>query len=251
MERMVCSSSKPHFFQPILPGSSSAHVRIPKAFQTDYLVDGEDSEAVATLKSTPLKKSWKVKLNDFKFTDGWEDFLKDHELGMGNVLVFEYEGHDLIFQVWVFDLSCCEVEYSTEPLMSEGGVKNETHFEEDSKESDDELEKTTEDATRMSMGPNFLATLKSYSIGRSFLPIPRIFSKAIIPDDVETVVLKDEGGKIWPIKLTRRKDTGGVNLGFGWYDFQYEKGLKEGDICLFEQENENEMEFTVRIIGKC
>ncbi|KAI3842664.1 hypothetical protein MKX03_027328 [Papaver bracteatum] len=99
MERMVCSSSKPHFFQPILPGSSSAHARIPKAFQTDYLVDGEDSEGVATLMSTPLKKSWKVKLNDFKFTDGWEDFLKAHDL----------------------------VEYSTEPLMSEGGVKHETH----------------------------------------------------------------------------------------------------------------------------
>ncbi|KAI3949548.1 hypothetical protein MKX01_014063, partial [Papaver californicum] len=68
MERM----GKPQLFQPILPGSSSAHLLpIPKAFQTDYLVDREDSEG----------------LNDFRFTDGWEEFFKAHELQrMGNIL---------------------------------------------------------------------------------------------------------------------------------------------------------------------
>ncbi|MCL7039595.1 hypothetical protein MKW94_018366 [Papaver nudicaule] len=79
MEKPASSSYKPHFFQPILPGSSSAHVlSIPKAFQRDYLVNGEDSEGIATLKS-PLK-SWKVKMNDFKFTEGWGEFFKAHNL---------------------------------------------------------------------------------------------------------------------------------------------------------------------------
>ncbi|KAI3842663.1 hypothetical protein MKX03_027327 [Papaver bracteatum] len=52
MERMgnlAFSSSKPHIFQPIHADSSSA----------DQL---------------------KVKLNDFKFTDGWPEFYKAHEL---------------------------------------------------------------------------------------------------------------------------------------------------------------------------
>ncbi|XP_026429929.1 E3 ubiquitin-protein ligase SPL2-like [Papaver somniferum] len=53
---------------------------IPIAFQNDYLVDREDSEGVATLKS-PLK-TWKVKLNDFMFTDGWPEFYKAHELSI-------------------------------------------------------------------------------------------------------------------------------------------------------------------------
>ncbi|KAI3934154.1 hypothetical protein MKX01_008246, partial [Papaver californicum] len=164
---------EPHFFQPILPGSSSAHLLpIPKAFQTDYLVDREDSEGVATLKS-PLK-SWKVKLNDFKFTDGWEEFFKVHELqSMSNILVFQYEGHDLIFQVWVFDLSLCEVEYSISPLMSEGEDENQMHYghmgievEEDSEETQDD----NDDATKyISKYPHFITTLKSYNIGRSFL----------------------------------------------------------------------------------
>ncbi|KAI3968453.1 hypothetical protein MKW92_020316, partial [Papaver armeniacum] len=93
--------------------------------QTDYLVDREDSEGVATLKS-PLK-SWKVKLNDFKFTDGWPEFYKAHELSTGYFVAFQYEGHDLIFQVWVFDLSYCEIEYSVTPLMSESEDENEMH----------------------------------------------------------------------------------------------------------------------------
>ncbi|MCL7050232.1 hypothetical protein MKW94_009362 [Papaver nudicaule] len=79
MERTESSSYKPHFFQPILPGSSSEHVLpIPKAFQRDYLVNGEDSNGIAILKS-PLK-SWKVKLNDFKLTEGWAAFFKAHDL---------------------------------------------------------------------------------------------------------------------------------------------------------------------------
>ncbi|KAI3910992.1 hypothetical protein MKW92_001483, partial [Papaver armeniacum] len=128
MERMgnlACSSSKPHFFQPIHADSSSTdQLEIPKAFQRDYLVDREDSEGVATLKSS--LKSWKVKLNNFKFTDGWAEFYKAHELSTGYFLAFQYQGHDLIFRVWVFDLSYCEVEYSTEPLMmSEGEDENE------------------------------------------------------------------------------------------------------------------------------
>ncbi|KAI3841467.1 hypothetical protein MKX03_021116, partial [Papaver bracteatum] len=131
MERMgnlSFSSSKPHFFQPIHPGSSSAHqLLIPKAFQLDYLVDREYSEGVATLKS-PLK-SWKVKLNDSKFTDGWAELYKVHELRTGNFLASQYEGHDLIFQVWVFDLSYC------------GGVdENEMHFGETGIEGMDRAE---------------------------------------------------------------------------------------------------------------
>ncbi|KAI3985381.1 hypothetical protein MKX01_033695 [Papaver californicum] len=285
MGKLACSRSKPHFFRPIHSDSSSEHqLAIPIAFQREYLVDIEDSEGgVATLKS-PLK-SWKIKLNhEFKFTYGWEDFYKAHELSTGNFLVFEYEGRDLIFQVWVFDLSLCEVEYSTQSLMSEGEGENEMHFgqigaegmyraegkgrgkrkrkgkglgkkeqafsndsevEEDSEESHD-----NDDATSISKYRHFITTLKSYNIGRSFLAIPTKFSKTYITDDVGDVVLMDEEGKEWPVKLTRRKDSYGVNFGYGWYDFQLKKGLKEGDICLFEQENEDAMEFTVSIIRK-
>ncbi|KAI3902723.1 hypothetical protein MKW92_010528, partial [Papaver armeniacum] len=171
---------------------------------------------------------------------------------------------------WVFDLSYCQVEY---PVMSEGEDENEMHcgetgiegmdraeskgkdeskIEEDSEETlddDDEIEKVNDDdAINVSKYPHFVATLKSYNIGRSFLTIPTKFAQSNIPDDVGDLVLIDEEGKEWPIKLTRRRDGYGVHFGFGWYDFQSEKGLKEGDICLFEQQNEDQLEFTVNII---
>ncbi|KAI3849511.1 hypothetical protein MKW92_006794, partial [Papaver armeniacum] len=191
MEKMgilASSSSKPHFFQPIHPDCSSEdQLAIPKAFQVDYLVDREDSEGVATLKS-PLK-SWKVKLNDFKFTDGWPEFYKAHELSTGYFLAFQYQGHDLIFRVWGEDeneMHCGETGIEgmdrTESIgtskgkgESEGqgqGRKEQTssddsevscEVEEDSEESLDD------DAISVSKYPHFVATLKSYNIGRSFL----------------------------------------------------------------------------------
>ncbi|MCL7023785.1 hypothetical protein MKW94_016067 [Papaver nudicaule] len=59
MEKPASSSYKPHFPEPTLPGSSSAH------------------GLVTTLKST--LKSWKVTLNDFKLREGWAEFFKAHE----------------------------------------------------------------------------------------------------------------------------------------------------------------------------
>ncbi|MCL7026428.1 hypothetical protein MKW94_021041 [Papaver nudicaule] len=85
MEKPASLSYKPNFFERILPGYSSAHVfRIPKAFQRDYLVSGENSEGIATLKST--LKSWNVKLNDFKFREGWAEFFKAHELSLRKII---------------------------------------------------------------------------------------------------------------------------------------------------------------------
>ncbi|XP_026440887.1 B3 domain-containing protein Os03g0620500-like [Papaver somniferum] len=113
----------------------------------------------------------------------------------------------------------------------------------------DELEEVSDDdATSISKYPHFIATLKSYNIGRSFLTIPTKFAKSNIPDDVETVFLIDEERKEWPVRLTRRRDDYGVHFGLGWKDFQSQKRLKKGDICLFEQKNEDKLVFTVSII---
>ncbi|XP_026429928.1 B3 domain-containing protein REM8-like [Papaver somniferum] len=263
MERignLACPSSKPHFVHPIHADSSSAdQLAIPVAFEREYLVDREDSEGVATLKS-PLKKSWKVKLNDFKFTDGWEDFYKAHELSTGYYLAFQYQGHDLIFRVWVFTLSYCEVEYSTESLMmSEGEDENEMDRAESvgtSKgncecEGNGEIksngkgrkEPTSSDQVEVDSEESNVDDYDELEEA-----IPTKFAKSNILDDVETVFLIDEERKEWPIKLTRRSDGYGVHFGSGWKDFQSEKRLKKGDICLFEQKSEDKLEFTVSII---
>ncbi|MCL7024510.1 hypothetical protein MKW94_015045 [Papaver nudicaule] len=137
MEKSSSSSSyRTHFFQPILPNSSSAHfIPIPKAFQRDYLIGREDSEGVATHLS-PLK-SWKVKLNEFRFTDGWAEFFKSHEL----------------------------IEYALPTFVS---AENEIHHG-DQKGAVEVNEGGTGTSICISKYPYFTTTLEQYNIGRSYL----------------------------------------------------------------------------------
>ncbi|XP_026429657.1 B3 domain-containing protein Os03g0619600-like [Papaver somniferum] len=144
-------------------------------------------------------------------------------------------------------LMSCKIEEDSEETDDDYEPEE---IEDDSEETDDddEPEEVSYSATSVSKYPHFVTTLKSYNIGRSFLTIPTKFAQSNIPGDVGDIILIDEEGKEWPIKLTRRSDGYGVHFGFGWYDFQAEKRLRKGDICLFEQENEDKLEFTVSII---
>lgn len=60
-------------------------------------------------------KVWHVKIEGRKLQDGWKEFASDHELHVGDFVVFRHEG-DMLFDVMVFDSSTCEREYSSEPL---------------------------------------------------------------------------------------------------------------------------------------
>lgn len=51
-----------------------------------------------------------MKVNGRRLEDGWEEFVKDHDLQLGNILIFRHEG-DMEFEVAIFDSSCCEREY--------------------------------------------------------------------------------------------------------------------------------------------
>ncbi|XP_042492535.1 B3 domain-containing protein REM17-like [Macadamia integrifolia] len=98
---------KPHFFKPFLPDSYQ-QLAIPKAFLKhlagENCVDGQE----IILRNQHCKdKSWPVKLNGFCFKEGWSDFVRDHELSLGEFVVFGHEG-GLVFDVIVFGHSACE-----------------------------------------------------------------------------------------------------------------------------------------------
>lgn len=46
------------------------------------------------LRSDASDKTWKVKLNGDKLTDGWEEFASDHKFKDGDVLVFKHYGDE-------------------------------------------------------------------------------------------------------------------------------------------------------------
>ncbi|KAA8524999.1 hypothetical protein F0562_011363 [Nyssa sinensis] len=98
------SPRKPHFFKPLLPGFHH-ELLIPISF-LKYL-NGQKCES-GLLRS--IQGDWLVKINGRRFEDGWTKFAEDHDLQVGDFLVFRHEG-DMVFHIMVFDSSTCQKEY--------------------------------------------------------------------------------------------------------------------------------------------
>lgn len=84
---------------------------IPLSFFKDYL-KGQINCDSAVLRS--YGRTWSVKIRDRSFEDGWQDFAQDHDLHVGDFLVFRYGGN-MVFDVVVFDTSACQRQY---PLLA-------------------------------------------------------------------------------------------------------------------------------------
>ncbi|XP_020594303.1 B3 domain-containing protein At3g18960-like [Phalaenopsis equestris] len=102
-----------HFFKVMLPGYLN-ELAIPRKFARNMSVERERG---ATIRD-PVGRSWHAdvegKGEDLWFCgEGWMNFVKGLEIGLGFFLVFKYKGN-MDFNVKVFDLTACEVEYSHE-----------------------------------------------------------------------------------------------------------------------------------------
>ncbi|OIS97647.1 b3 domain-containing protein rem10, partial [Nicotiana attenuata] len=99
--------NKPHFFKPILPGFKNGGIKIPTGF-LKYLKGCKINEH-AILKRGGTK--WPVKVNGRQFEAGWAEFAEEHDLQLGDMLVFRHEGN-MEFDVSIFGSSHCEKEYA-------------------------------------------------------------------------------------------------------------------------------------------
>ena len=138
-DAVLQSPTNPHFFQPLLPGyhshmvlstlvsvSSSMNIayserwfrlfffsfcmllqNIPVAFFLKH-VQGRNGDKTARLRSDASDTTWEVVINGRRLTGGWKEFVKAHDLRVGDVLVFRHEG-ELVFHVTALGSSCCEV----------------------------------------------------------------------------------------------------------------------------------------------
>ncbi|XP_049349772.1 B3 domain-containing protein REM5-like [Solanum verrucosum] len=103
---MKIPPKKPHFFKPIQPGFKNG-VKIPIGF-LKYL-KGYDQYEHAILRR--VGKNCLVKLNKHRFEEGWEKFVEDHDVQLGDMLVFRHEGN-MEFEVSIFDSTYCDREYA-------------------------------------------------------------------------------------------------------------------------------------------
>ncbi|PHU26818.1 hypothetical protein BC332_05150 [Capsicum chinense] len=111
---MKIPPKKPHFFKPIQKGFKHG-LTIPTGF-LKYL-KGRDQIEHVVLRSGG--KSWLVKVKGCRFKAGWAAFVEEHDLQLGDLLIFRHEG-DMEFEVSIFDSSHCDREYG-EYLQEEEG----------------------------------------------------------------------------------------------------------------------------------
>ncbi|XP_028757660.1 B3 domain-containing protein Os01g0723500 [Neltuma alba] len=100
---------RPHFYELYSSTPCSDRLRIPSGFT--HCFEGRTSGLVSL--TGPSGNTWHVQLvkegNDLFLHHGWQMFLEDHFMEVGDLLVFRYEGH-LHFNVLVFDQRACEKE---------------------------------------------------------------------------------------------------------------------------------------------
>ena len=80
--------------------------KIPIGF-LKYL-KGNDNVEHAILKRGGYK--WSMKVNGHRFEAGWVEFVEQHGLKLGNILMFRHEGN-MEFEFSIFDSSHCDREY--------------------------------------------------------------------------------------------------------------------------------------------
>uniref|UniRef100_A0A6N2N9U6 TF-B3 domain-containing protein n=1 Tax=Salix viminalis TaxID=40686 RepID=A0A6N2N9U6_SALVM len=116
---MVNVIRRPCFFVIFSSNLSSERLRIPVSF-IKYM-EGKTSGLVSLL--GPSGDVWTADLNQENegvlFSNGWSEFVRDHFLECGDLLVFRYHG-ELCFSVQVFDQSACEKEAAFHSKCSQG-----------------------------------------------------------------------------------------------------------------------------------
>ncbi|KAB2072775.1 hypothetical protein ERO13_A07G034736v2 [Gossypium hirsutum] len=198
MSIALFSPTIPHFFQPLLPGF---HLSIPLSFFKDYLKGQINCES-AVLRS--YGRTWSVKIRDRRFEDGWQDFARDHDLHVGDFLVFRYGGN-MVFDVVVFDTSACQRQY---PLLA-------TQTQQTAKEIGKQHEKRTSTSVTLE-SPHFVSNLTLESMKSFRLNIPRKFARSNDLDRSCETVLVDEQGRSWMASIRLKDSDGQVYIGRGW-----------------------------------
>ncbi|KAM3266552.1 B3 domain-containing protein REM14-like [Capsicum annuum] len=258
---MEIPPKKPHFFKPILPGFKNG-LKIPIGF-LKYL-KGHDHIEHVVLKRAGNK--WLVKMNGRRLEDGWEKFAEEHDLRLGDMLIFRHEG-DMDFDVSIFDSTHCDTEYAEYMQIQKEKekevedeneneddevVEDENDYEDDDDgEEEDENENENDDAEeergddeceeaathdRPFGRSHFEFTIRQYCLSRGFMWIPQhfAFANGLINRNKKfgLIILDERQTRLWNLTLHSCKTQ--AYIADGWRKFSVDNCLKEGDRIMFE-----------------
>ncbi|XP_020676158.1 B3 domain-containing protein Os03g0212300 isoform X2 [Dendrobium catenatum] len=236
------------FFKVMLPGYLN-ELPIPPKFARNLSVQ---NHRAATIRD-PLGRSWPANVEgkgeDLWFCgEGWMNFVKGLDIGIGYFLVFKYKGN-MKFYVKVFDLTACEVEYSHEICYSKRFELSSTL----NKQGEAKASKTAEKLIKQfckSLGPHFSITLKFCNLrSRPYLNVPLGFLASYRFENKSKVILVDPKGRSSPVRITIRKRRPIIQccFGMGWHEFCLRNHLSAGDKCIFEIKSEEADAYIVHV----
>ncbi|ESQ54023.1 hypothetical protein EUTSA_v10027164mg, partial [Eutrema salsugineum] len=224
------SPANPHFFQPLLTGSHS-HLSIPVKFFSKH-IEGKYEGKTVTLRSDASEKTWKVKMEGQRLTEGWKEFVRAHDLRIGDFVVFRHEG-DMLFHVTALGPSCCEIQYA--PSGSRDEDKEETS-ETGSETSDKEVEPNLSGTSNHSSSDLtcFRQFVTASNLSRDTVGVPSAFAKRNgLNKGSQEIILMNEEGRSWPSQQKTLVDYR-IVIVRGWTSFCTANKLEAGDSCTFK-----------------
>ncbi|KAL2491264.1 B3 domain-containing protein REM5 [Abeliophyllum distichum] len=201
---------------------------LPKAFCRNLNV-----EKLAII--TSGKGNWKVNVSKSNrdsvfFEKGWGDFVRQHDLEVGDIVVFEHIGK-MHFNAFVFDFTACEKEFDKDlERRNEGSARVCNNME---------AIKTNAGSSCQHRDPYFVITMKHTNTPvyrHSHVRVPIEFWKSNGLNEKTSVILRDPSDNNWSVELKFYKKGSKccVLMNKGWKQFYESNKLKIGDVCTFE-----------------
>ncbi|KAG2249792.1 hypothetical protein Bca52824_089420 [Brassica carinata] len=221
MENALLSSpANPHFFQPLLSGFQS-HPKIPVTFFSKH-IEGKHEGKTVELRSDSSDRTWKVKMEGHRLTEGWKEFAKAHDLRIYDVVIFRQEG-DMLFHVTAFGTSCCEIQYAPSGIH----VKVKEESEEVGESSRREKESSSKPTC-------FSQYVTATNLSRGAVGVPLDFARRNgLNKGRRVIALRNQEGKTWESKLKTTR-SGQVFICRNWRSFCTASKLKIGDSFQFK-----------------
>ncbi|WZZ24272.1 hypothetical protein YC2023_007673 [Brassica napus] len=184
----LLTPANPHFFQPLLTGFQS-HLNIPVTFFSKH-IEGKHEGKTVELRSDSSDRTWKVKMEGHRLTDGWKEFAKAHDLRIYDVVIFRQEG-DMLFHVTAFGTSCCEIQYAPSGIH----VKVKEESEEIGESSRREKESSSKPTC-------FSQYVTASNLSRGAVGVPLDFARRNgLNKGRRVIALRNQEGKSWESKL--------------------------------------------------
>ncbi|XP_052191294.1 B3 domain-containing protein REM9-like [Diospyros lotus] len=224
------------FFK-VLIGDFATRLQIPPAFVAkfqgafpgDVLIKAEEGGS---------SLSWPVKIHKtsagcFMHHHGWERFVQDNHLQSGDFLVFNLVCASWVFNVVAYGPSCCQKKLMS---MNPQIIENNTEEAVPVPIPPPKSKEVKADAGDQNGQPFFRIVFNKYRA--SSVTIPKWFMKKAGLSLKKKVVLRNEQGKMWAVKLTARSyDTSWRNrtdMTRGWSEFRVDNNIQYGDTCSFK-----------------